>query len=572
MGKRKSPATAFLCIFLVGAGVRAFDLGHGIDGGIRESWREADYGAVARNFVREDMNILRPRIDWRGDGPGLAEMEFPVLPWLSATLSRLFGYNEAWGRLVSYVFSLLTMLVFIALARRLLPDAGALVAAAFFALAPLPIRLANALQPEAIMLFFYFAAVWAFDRWLDGNSPAWYWTAAAATAAAVLSKMPAAHIGIFFVFLLVERKGWRSLWSLPVLAFGAMALFPAALWWAYAHRYWLVFGNSLGLSNEYHWLGWDLMSRPRLLLAALFRILRMESLLTATIPGLMMAPIVLWTGRRDKTIRFAFFWLTAILVFYLVTIRTLGDYWAAYYHVVTAGPLALIMGAAFIRLERRFRVPGPIRTAAGASFILAASLIAAVQFFHVRIPGIVQTGLLFAAAAILSAWAAAMRSRRSAARRPAEMPAPKSFSIILAVPAVAVFLMVFPMEGIQAARDLHPIAFEKLYRCAQAFKPLIEPGALILASGGASHDETGRPTAFNASYMFFWLDKKGFNIASDRQRPEDVEAFARRGARYFVLEKGSAAVQPGFIDEIQRSYPLRAECAEAWLFDLSIKR
>ena len=33
-------------------------------------WRECDVGAIARNFYIEDMNILYPRIDWRGDGPG----------------------------------------------------------------------------------------------------------------------------------------------------------------------------------------------------------------------------------------------------------------------------------------------------------------------------------------------------------------------------------------------------------------------------------------------------------------------------------------------------------------------
>ena len=129
--EKKTRTWAFLAIFLCGAGIRALDLGHGIDGGVRESWREADYGAVARNFVREEMNILRPRIDWRGTGPGLAEMEFPAVPWLTAVLYRAFGYNEIWGRVVSYLFSGLTLLVFFALARRLLPGAGAGYAAAF---------------------------------------------------------------------------------------------------------------------------------------------------------------------------------------------------------------------------------------------------------------------------------------------------------------------------------------------------------------------------------------------------------------------------------------------------------
>jgi hypothetical protein len=66
----------FLGLFFLGAWIRSLDVWRPVDGRVRESWRECDYAAVARNFYREGMNILYPRIDWRGDGPGYAEMEF----------------------------------------------------------------------------------------------------------------------------------------------------------------------------------------------------------------------------------------------------------------------------------------------------------------------------------------------------------------------------------------------------------------------------------------------------------------------------------------------------------------
>lgn len=37
------------------------------------------------------MNILYPRVDWRGDTPGYVEMEFPALPWVAGGLYHLFG-------------------------------------------------------------------------------------------------------------------------------------------------------------------------------------------------------------------------------------------------------------------------------------------------------------------------------------------------------------------------------------------------------------------------------------------------------------------------------------------------
>ena len=43
------------------------------------------------NYYREDMNLLKPKIDWRGDGPGYTEMEFPIYPWLIAGFYKIFG-------------------------------------------------------------------------------------------------------------------------------------------------------------------------------------------------------------------------------------------------------------------------------------------------------------------------------------------------------------------------------------------------------------------------------------------------------------------------------------------------
>lgn len=142
-----------LCLFLLGSGIRAVDVWRPADGRIRESWRECDIASVARNYYREDMNLFYPRIDWRGDGPGYTEMEFPLYPWAIAILYKIFGFHEVIGRLLAYVFSLLAMGLFFQLARYLLPDLAAIAASLFFVLSPLAIRISNSLQPEGLMQF-----------------------------------------------------------------------------------------------------------------------------------------------------------------------------------------------------------------------------------------------------------------------------------------------------------------------------------------------------------------------------------------------------------------------------------
>lgn len=44
------------------------------------------------------MNILYPKVDWRGNSPGYAEAEFQLYNFLVAILYSLFGLYEWLGR------------------------------------------------------------------------------------------------------------------------------------------------------------------------------------------------------------------------------------------------------------------------------------------------------------------------------------------------------------------------------------------------------------------------------------------------------------------------------------------
>ncbi len=497
------------------------------------------------------MNILYPRIDWRGDGPGYAEMEFPVIPWTMAALYKVFGYQEVLGRILIYGFSLLTLLMFFVLARRLLPDWGALVASLFFVLSPLAVRVSNSLQPEGPMLFFYVAAAYAFIRWLESDRWIWYGAALSATALAILVKASAAHIGIFFLFLLLADKGFRALRSAKVWAFGFLALLPGLVWYVHAHHLWLAHGNSLGVSNEYHWLAWDLLKNPFVLLKFLLRLIKREALFVWMPLGGFAALAVLWLRKKDKAVKIAFFWLLALALYYLLTIRTTADSWAVYYHVVTVPAAALLLGVGATIIRDRLRQNRPLAISMGMSVFISLATIAGSVLLGLTYDGIIQTAVVLS---VLSAIAA--------------IPlflAPKAFNMAWIVFIVS-FLSIFPFQAVQVGRDLHPRSFQAKFACALSFKPLIPEGALILASGSVSRDETGRPVAYNASYMFFWTDRKGFNIPSDQLSLDHVQNYIRRGAGYFVLEKDALKASPEFAEELRKKFTLLAECDEAFLF------
>ncbi len=555
----KTISIVLLGLFLLGAGIRAIDVWRPADGRVRESWRECDYAAVAKNYYEEGMTLWSPRIDWRGTGPGYAEMEFPVFPWATAVLYKIFGYNEVFGRILAYFFSLLTLLLFFLLARYLLPETGAAVASLFFVLSPLAVRVSNSLQPEGLMILSYIAAVYAFLRWLDGSKWIWFVIAAGATALSVLVKIPSAHIGILFLALILQKKGTKELLKKRVWLFGLLALLPGLIWYVHAHGYWVLYGNSLGLSNEHHWIGGDLFRPPLLFVEYLFRLVKIEVQNVWMPLGGLLALAVLWWRRTDRAVQICLYWLLAIGIYYLAAIRTTGDEWASYYHVVTVPAAALLFGAAAVFLGERVRNLRLVKLSFGVSAGIAAVVIGISWFSDFRFPGSIEIVALviflsfLVSVPLLAAGKNVGKNTSPSNWRPA-------FLLLPALLSTVVFL------SLKVGRDLNPRYFQTKYQCALSFKPHVTEDALILVSGGVSRDDTGRRVAFNAPYMFLWMERKGFNIPRDSMSIKRIEDFIRLGARYFVLEKEAVGSSPGVLEDLRKRFTLAAECEEAYLF------
>jgi 4-amino-4-deoxy-L-arabinose transferase-like glycosyltransferase len=545
-------AWLFAAVFIFGAGIRAIDLWRPVDGRIRESWRESDEAAIARNFTREGMNILYPRVDWRGDGPGYAEMEFPLFPWTIAVLYDTFGFHEVLGRVLAYTFALATLAIFLALARRLLPWRGALAAGLFFALNPLIVRISNALQPEALMLLAYIAGVYAFVRWLDARRPGhradgWWMAAALATSIAILAKATAAHVGVLFAVLLWRRYRWTAARDPWVWAFGVIALVPSALWYSHAHHLWITYGNSLGLSNEDHWIGADVFRESSftlgLITAELFYVWTAAGALTG-LYGLAAAP-------NAPAARVAVPWLAGAMLFYVAAIRTTANSWALYYHIFSVAPVALLFGLGVAQLAR-LRWRPATRAAIAVAMIPCAIVLWYIVAHDLPIGYSSSRGVKLGAIALVVGFMTLLvvrgRGQTSSLKR-----AP-GLAITAGVAAPLALLLL----GAQVAADVHPHHETGNFIAAKLFAPSIPPGALILSSGGPCHTVMATHVAYNQSYMFYWLDRKGFDVCVEQQSMARLDSVVQRGARYFVANDTLVHSQPGFADSLDRRFPILA--------------
>ena len=329
----------WISIFLLGAVLRIVNINHPVD---TTSWRESDLASVARNFDRGNMNILYPQIDWRGTGPGYVEMEFPFLPWLMAAGYKIIGRYEIIGRILSYLFSLLSLFMFFKIANQLLESPGSYFAVLFFVFSPLLIEISTAIQPESLMLFFDLAAVYFFIYWIKNEKFKYLIIACIFTALAILAKISNAFLGLFFVFVLIQKTGLRFLKDYRIYLAAFTALMPPLLWYAHAKGFFNAYGNSLGLSNEYHWIGLDFFTNPYFA-KGLF----VNEIYFALVPvGFVLILYALFTKdlRLNSTWKFAFFWILAVYIYYIIGIRTTADTWSLYYHLVSVPPAAIFIG------------------------------------------------------------------------------------------------------------------------------------------------------------------------------------------------------------------------------------
>ena len=116
------------------------------------------------------------------------------------------------------------------------------------------------------MFFFYILATYCFLRWYEEDKSGYFWVSCGATALTILTKATAAHIGIFFALLVIHKYRWQVFAQFKLWVFAILALLPNILWYLHSHDFWLRYGNSLGVSNEYQWVGLDFFTNKEFIL------------------------------------------------------------------------------------------------------------------------------------------------------------------------------------------------------------------------------------------------------------------------------------------------------------------
>jgi 4-amino-4-deoxy-L-arabinose transferase-like glycosyltransferase len=229
----------------IGLALRLYGIGNPIMD--HPGWRQGDTAAIARNFAERQFNIMYPQTTYNGPPPNYVELELQIVPFLAASLDKVFGVHEIFGRLIAFAFSLGTIVMVAVFARWLFdsPLAGT-IAGFFYAIFPGSVYYGRTFMPDGAMVFFLTVALYAaapllLDRErLAARGVAW---TTALLSVAYLAK-PVALLGLAPLGGLVWDR-FRARKAMVPAAIATLIVLPVALVWLYDRR--------VASYAEWHW-------------------------------------------------------------------------------------------------------------------------------------------------------------------------------------------------------------------------------------------------------------------------------------------------------------------------------
>ena len=349
-------------------------------------WRQGDTASIARNFALLRYNVFFPQTNYNGPPPNYVELELQIVPFMAATLYKLFGVHEIFGRLITIAFSLASVYVSALFGRRLFASGTAgLASALFFAIMPGSFYYGRTFTPDTTMVFFLIAALYAFTKLLVDDE-VWTWRtlagASALLALALLAKPVAAVALIPVIAMAVRRAIAGRTFAAPALV--AAVVVPCAILWAY--------DRFVSAHAEWHWASgittkhvlpalYASLTSGHALHVKLTQFHQMLDLLAHTMTGPVIAALAIAgfifmpAATRSRTLLWA--WLAGGLAYTyaVVTVERVD------YYMYLLLPLAALTAAGFVsRLWSaldRASIPKWTRYAAAA--VAAIALAATVQ-------------------------------------------------------------------------------------------------------------------------------------------------------------------------------------------------
>lgn len=211
------------------------------------AWAQIDRAAIAYNYYTGDASFFLPKTQSVVyNSTAIAPGEFPLMPYLAALLYKIFGFNESWFRLLTFVCSISGLFLALALAQRLIRDRYlALSTALLWMSSSYLLYYTTNFLPDSVSLACLIAAFYVLLRRYPDIPPRAWIGFAIFGALALLLKTSAFFLYAPSVFFLLWHT-WRKAGTVKALGrpllFSAIPAGAMGAWLLYAHH----------LQDKYH--------------------------------------------------------------------------------------------------------------------------------------------------------------------------------------------------------------------------------------------------------------------------------------------------------------------------------
>ncbi|OGK25839.1 hypothetical protein A3A46_00300 [Candidatus Roizmanbacteria bacterium RIFCSPLOWO2_01_FULL_37_13] len=316
------------------------------------SWRQADTAAVARNFVRNGIDLLHPRYDdlsgresGKENPQGYRMVEFPLYNGIFSTTYKLFPFMpvEVHGRLTTVLSSLIIIGIIYYLVFKENGRLPAVIASLTYAIFPFFVFFSRVVLPETTALAFTLTSILFLylsneKKIAPTKETVFFIISFVSFTFAILIKPTVIFYSVVLFYLLFQKYNFNFFKKINFYIYFAAAFLPFVLWRLYIRNFpegvpvsdWLI--TSV---NTYEGLK-SIFFRP-----AFFRWIFFERINNIIFGGYLTIFFLLGLLRKNKKIFFHTFLLANLL--YLFTFQG-GNVQHEYYQILILPTLAIFTG------------------------------------------------------------------------------------------------------------------------------------------------------------------------------------------------------------------------------------
>lgn len=356
------------------------------------SWRQVDTSSVSRMFVEKGYDLLHPRFHDLSNVPsgkdnpeGYRFVEFPLYNLLQAGFYDLLGVFslEEWGRIVSILSSLMTILFIFFILKDFVDDKAAYFGALFYALAPFSVYYGRAILPDQTMIMAVFGSIYFFSKWIRSKDTSilsiWYWLSLLFVTSSLLLKPYAIFFTLPLIYLSIQKFGMRAFIDWRLLFFSFVAVVPLVAWRIWMLQYpegipantWLFNSGNIRFKGAYFY--WIFGERVAKLILGYWGVSLFILGVIYTLQKKLIYPL------RSSTGVFLLSFLFSSLAYLFIIAR--GNVQHDYYQILIVPSLAIFVGLGASFLLSQFKL------VKGISWLFVISILALSLFlswYHVR--------------------------------------------------------------------------------------------------------------------------------------------------------------------------------------------